>query len=352
MVPSIADHLLTQEYSRIRSAASKILPDPLVSDEDSSKKRMSVMIPPYGVFVVDNDAISFTPSSTRHAAIIEIESYCTSVPLPVIFKFFLIDHGNGAVNECLEEYGVVMVEIIPPGGMLFHVRLLEICRTSSDGFGSQLQNQKNFSFLNKFYLDVSGVHTTEDTNDLFLGLCALCAPSFFMTPLDVNLEGQVVTPTWCFYFGCEDAPPCLLPHGFVTNQLPHYYVAHGKQSVPPPAGASSFRQSCYAVVLSAGGTQHTPERSVPATARTASSVAPHTSNAKLKKTQVAADEADGSTAVALFRDTGHRSNEDDGEVNISPLKEPYQNSFLAAEVPVVTQEEMTMESLTDSDHEV
>ncbi|OWZ13929.1 hypothetical protein PHMEG_00012669 [Phytophthora megakarya] len=216
----MADHLLAQEYSRIRSAASTVLTEPLVSDEGARQLEEAYErddTSPTEYLSLISAQRPFTPSSARHAVIIETGSYCASTPLPVIFKSFLMDHGNGAVKEVLEEYSVAMVEKIPSG---------------------------------------------------------------------------------------------------------------------------------------VSGNQHTPERSVPATTRTALLATPRSSNAKPKKNQVPAKEADGSNAVVLYKGTVHRSKEIDREMNVSRLEETCQNTqMLAEELPVVTQEDMTMESLTDSDHE-
>ncbi|KAK1943875.1 hypothetical protein P3T76_005271 [Phytophthora citrophthora] len=61
--------------------------------------------------------------------------------------------------------------------------------------GRKFKIKKPSVFLNKFCLDVSGVHTTDETNELFLALCTLGARPFIRTPRYVNLEAQVVTPT-------------------------------------------------------------------------------------------------------------------------------------------------------------
>ncbi|KAL4162035.1 hypothetical protein PRNP1_002583 [Phytophthora ramorum] len=364
MAPSMADHLLAQEYSRVRSAASAVLTEPLVSDEGAMELEEAYErnnTSPMEYLSLITAQRPFTPSSALHAVIIETGSYCLSTPLPVIFKSFLMDHGNGAVKEVLEEYGVALVEKIPSGGVLLHVRSLdEVQRLVGQEvmvLGRKFKIKRPSVFLNKFYLDVSGVHTTDEANELFLALCAFGARPFFMTPRDVNLEAHVVTPTWRFYFGCEVAPPCLQVHGFVTNQLAfgsHYYVAHGKQSTPPPARATTFRQSRYAVVLSAGGNQHIPERDGQPPARaTSPRAAPRASNAKPKRTQVPSAETDGSTTVALYTRARHGSMDDNGEVDDPPLVgSTSQNPpTLAVELSAEAQEDMVMESLTDSDHE-
>ncbi|KAK1939066.1 hypothetical protein P3T76_009141 [Phytophthora citrophthora] len=134
-----------------------------------------------------------------------------------------MDHGNSAVKAVLGEYGVALVEKIPSEDALLRVRSLDEVQTLIEQevmfLGRKFKIKKPSVFLDKFYLDVSGVDTTEEANELFLALYTLGAHQCFLTPRDVNLEAQVVTPTWCFYFGCDVAPPCLQVHGFVTNQL-------------------------------------------------------------------------------------------------------------------------------------
>lgn len=359
----MADHLLAQEYSRVRSAASAVLTVPLVSDEaamelEEAYERNTTSPMEYLSLITAQRPI--TPSSTRHAVIIETGSYCSSTPLPVIFKSFLMDHGNGVVKEILKEHGVALVEKIPSGGVLLHVRSLDevqkLVGQEVMVLGRKFKIKRPSVFLNKFYLDVSGVHTTDEANELFLALCSLGARPFFMTPRDVNLEAQVVTPTWRFYFGCEVAPPCLQVHGFVTNQLAfgsHFYVAHGKQSAPAPARATTFRQSRYAVVLTAGGNQHTPEREGQPPARAAPRAAPRAPKAQQKRTQAPSAETDGSTAMAMLTHTRNGSMDDNEEVS-DPLlvgSTSHNLSAQAVELSVEAQEDMTMESLTDSDHE-
>ncbi|KAG1709498.1 hypothetical protein DVH05_020149 [Phytophthora capsici] len=364
MAPSMADHLLAQEYSRVRNAASAVLTEPTVSDEGAMQLEEAYErndTSPMEYLSLVTAQRPFTPSSARHAVIIETGSYCSSTPLPVIFKSFLMDHGNEAVKEVLEEYGVALVEKIPSGGVLLHVRSLEhvqkLVGQEVMVLGRKFKIKRPSVFLNKFYLDVSGVHTTDEANELFLALCALGARPFFMTPRDVNLKSQVVTPTWRFYFGSEAAPACLQVHGFVTNQLAfgsHYYVAHGKQSAPPPARATTFRQSRYAVLLRASGDPHCRERNAQTPARAietrTSSRAP---KAKPKRDQVPAMASDESTAVVQYTDTdSHRTvdNKDEEDprlvesTRLSPPTPP-------VEFPAVSQDDMIMDFMPDSDHE-
>lgn len=217
-------------------------------DETSPEEYLSIVTEQRG----------FTPASTQHAVMINSGSYCSNTGLPIIMKAFLNDNGNAVVKEVLEHYGVVMLDKIPSGGVLIHVRSAND-EAKLDGQEVNLMGRKftikRRSFLmNKFFLDVSGIHAVEEANALFLALSALGAHPLFLTPRDVNMETQVVSPTWRFYFGLEEPPKCLVVDGCVTHQIIYgrnLYLARGKRSIAmdPPIRATTRRQSRYGVVL-------------------------------------------------------------------------------------------------------
>ncbi|KAK1931243.1 hypothetical protein P3T76_013432 [Phytophthora citrophthora] len=182
MAPSMANHLLAQEYSRVCSATAAVLTEPLVSDDGASELEEAYErndTSPMEYLSLITAQRPFTPSSACHAVIIETGSYCSSTPLPVIFKSFVMDHGNSAVKAVLEDYGVALVEKIPSGGVLLRVRSLDEVQTLVGQevmvLGRKFKIKKPSVFLNKFYLDVSGVHTTDEANELFFALCTLGA---------------------------------------------------------------------------------------------------------------------------------------------------------------------------------
>ncbi|OWZ11050.1 hypothetical protein PHMEG_00015982 [Phytophthora megakarya] len=247
MAVSMADHLLAQEYSLVRNASSMVLtelrvPKDGVAQLEEVYERNDTSPEEYLSLITAQPP--FTPSLTRHAVIINAGSYCMFAPSPSSSS-----PGNPAIKQRLWKK-------IPSGGVLLHVRSLDEAPKLTDqvvmGLGRKFIIKRPSVFLNKLYLDVSGIHSADKANQLFLALCALGIRPFFMTPRDLNMKAQVGTSTWRFYFGCDTAPANLQVHGYVTNQLAlgsHFYVTRGKQSTPPPAQATTFRRSRYAVAL-------------------------------------------------------------------------------------------------------
>ncbi|KAG1686017.1 hypothetical protein DVH05_007318 [Phytophthora capsici] len=262
MASSMADHLRAQEYSRLRRSTSAMLTEPPVSEEAATKlieayQRDDTSPQEYLALVTEQRA--FTPAPATQAVLMDTGSYCTNMAVPVILKSFLQDHGNATVKEVLAGHGVAMLEKVPSGGVLIRLRSPEdeakLVGEEVNLLGRKFKIKRQSLLMNKFFLDVSGIHSTDEANKLFMALCALGAPPLFLTPRDVNLETHVVTPTWRFYFGSDHAPPCLVVHNYVTHQLVydrHFYAARGKQTTPPPARATAHRQSRYAVELPFG----------------------------------------------------------------------------------------------------
>ncbi|KAE8902633.1 hypothetical protein PF003_g13628 [Phytophthora fragariae] len=256
------DHLRSQEYLRLRRSANSLLLEPRMSDEDAARlveayERNDTSDSEYLDLVTENRP--FTPPQTTHSVVIDTGSYCSSTALPVILKSFLRDHGNAVVDNILSRHEVSVVEKIPSGGILVHVRSADAEKKLVGQevmiLGRKFVIKRQLPFIDKFYLDISGIRSSELANQLFMGLSAIGARPLFWTPRDVNMEAQVATPTWRFYFGQEVSPSCLKVRGFVTNQLAvggHFYLARGKRSVGPPERATGFRQSPYAVVLPVG----------------------------------------------------------------------------------------------------
>ncbi|KAJ8561824.1 hypothetical protein ON010_g7853 [Phytophthora cinnamomi] len=219
---SITDHLRSHEYERIRRSKS-VLAEPRVSDEDAqclleAYERSDTTAAEYLEMVTKNRP--FTPSSTSYAVIIDSGTY------------------------------LALVEKAPSGRILVHVRSSDAAKklvVKLLGRKFLIKNQSPFD--NKFYMNLFGVRSVQAANKRFLGLAAIEARPYFMTPGDVNMEAHVTTPTWRFYFGQEDAPTCLKVHGFVTYQLicdRKRFSAKGKRSQAPPERAVAFRTLTYA----------------------------------------------------------------------------------------------------------
>ncbi|KAJ8561682.1 hypothetical protein ON010_g7998 [Phytophthora cinnamomi] len=261
MTPSMADHLGAQEYMRQHRSTAALLVEPSLTDENAS--HLVEMYERNETSVVDYLSLAtssrgFTPPSITHAVVIESGSYCSSSLAPVILMSFLHENGNAVVKEGLYRREVAVVEKMASGDVLIHVRTPEVEAKLTGQeitlLGKMFKIKKQSPFSRKFHLDISGVCTMETANALHLGLCDIGARPMYFTPRDVNLDAQVSTPTWRFYFEQEIvAPPCLMVHGFVTNQLTiggKYYVVYGKRSSLPPERASGFRKSRYSVQLS------------------------------------------------------------------------------------------------------
>lgn len=165
---------------------------------------------------------------------IDTGTYCASVAVPVILKAFLQGHGNPVVTSILAQHGMAMLEKGSNGGVLIHVRskedAMELIGQEVMLLGRKFPIKRLSPFLNKFFLDISGIHSAKVANDLFLGFCSRGTRPLFFTPRDVNLDAEVATPTWCYYFASEMAPPLLRVDGFVVNQVvcgDRFYAAHG-----------------------------------------------------------------------------------------------------------------------------
>ncbi|KAK1940021.1 hypothetical protein P3T76_008344 [Phytophthora citrophthora] len=263
MATSMADHLREQEYSRIRNSAKAMLTEPPVTEEaaailaDAYEAYERDETSPEEYLSIVTEQRGFTPVFTEHAVMINSGSYCSNTGLPIIIKAFLNDNNNAAVKDVLGHYRIVILDKIPSGGVLIHVRSTED-EAKLDGHEVNLMGRKftikRRSFLmNKFFLDVSGIHSVEEANAIFLALGVLGAHPLFLTPRDVNMETRVVTPTWRFYFGSETTPKCLVVDRCITHQLIYgrnLYLARGKRSIAggPPVRATR-RQSRYGVVL-------------------------------------------------------------------------------------------------------
>ncbi|EGZ05557.1 hypothetical protein PHYSODRAFT_534145 [Phytophthora sojae] len=207
---SMADHLRSQEYERVRHSKS-MLSEPRLSDEDAARlveayERSDTSAADYLALITENRP--FTPPATTHVVAIDSGTYCASVAMPVVFNSFLQDHGNQVVQELLSRYEVALVEKAPAGGIFVHVRSAEaekrLVGQEVNLLGRKFKIKRQSPFDSKFYLDVFGVRSTAVANDLFMGLAQLGARPFFLTPRDVNMDAHVATPTWRFYFGQEE----------------------------------------------------------------------------------------------------------------------------------------------------
>lgn len=246
----MADHLRSQEYVRVRRSANLLVLEPRMSYEDAARlveayERNDTSDSEYLDLVTENRP--FTPPQTTHSVVIDTGSYCSSTASPVILKSFLHDHGNAVVDNILSSHEVSVVEKIPSGGVLVHVRSADAGKKLVGQevmlLGRKLAIKRQLPFIDKFYLDISGIRSSKVVDQLFMGLSAIGARPLFWTPRDVNREAQVATLTWRFYFGQEIPPSCLKVRGFVTNQLAvdgHSYLARGKRSVAPPERATGF----------------------------------------------------------------------------------------------------------------
>ncbi|OWZ15116.1 hypothetical protein PHMEG_00011297 [Phytophthora megakarya] len=143
-----------------------------------------------------------------------------------------MDHSNSAVKAVLEEYVK-----IPSGGVLFSVRSLDevqmLVGQEVMVLGSKFKIKTPSVFLNKFYLDVSVVHTTDETNELFLALCTLGARPFSTSPRDVP-GSPSGNSNVAFLLRLLSGATMLASPWICANQLAfglHYYMAHGKQSL-------------------------------------------------------------------------------------------------------------------------
>ncbi|KAG1703583.1 hypothetical protein DVH05_007527 [Phytophthora capsici] len=258
---SMADHLRSQEYERVRRSKS-MLTEPHLSDEDAARlvdayERNDTSDAEYLALMTEQQP--FTPLPTTHAVIIDSGTYCSTVAMRVVINSFLQDHGNAVVKELLSNYEVAMIEKAPSGGVLIHVHSSDAERMligqEVNLLGRRFKVKHQSPLANKFFLDVFGVRSTTIANNLFMGLAALGARPLFMTPRDVNMETHVTTPTWRFYFGQEEPPACLKVHGFVTNQLVYgrkFFIVRGKRTDDPPERAVGFKKSSCAVTLQVG----------------------------------------------------------------------------------------------------
>lgn len=256
---SMADHLREQEYSRLNRSSSVLLVERRVPEE-AAERLMKLYdrndATPNEYLAMVQAESPLIPPVSHHAAVVDSGTYCAATSVPVILKDFLENHRNAVVKEVLSDHGVAMVEKVPSGGVLVRVRSADIEEKLVGEqvylMGRRFTIKRQSCFQSKFYLDVSGIHSSDEADHLFLALCELGARPFFLTPRDVNMETEVATPTWRFYFGSDRAPTCLMVHGFVTNQLMFggsFYMARGKHATPPPARATSYRKAAYAVEL-------------------------------------------------------------------------------------------------------
>lgn len=243
----------------MRHSSTSLLSEPPLSDDASAKLLEAYendAVSPQDYLALVTEKRAFTPPPTNHAVVIKSGSYCANDAVPVILKSFLQSHGNPVVKEVLSQHGVAMVEKIPSGGVLVHVRSAtmetKLVGQEVNLMGMKFKIARQSLLMDKFFLDVAGIHSKQEADALFFALCDLGARPLYLTPRDVNLEAQVATPTWRFYFGSTDPPQCLVVHSYVTHQLvlgKVFYVVRGKHSTPPPARATVYRQSQYAVVL-------------------------------------------------------------------------------------------------------
>ncbi|GMF32147.1 unnamed protein product [Phytophthora lilii] len=128
MATSMAEHLRRQEYSRLRRSGKSLLGEPPVSDDAAellleAYDREDSFSEEYLAYVKSQRP--FTPDPTSHAVVIDTGTYCANVPLPVVVNSFLKDHGNKIVKATLSHCEVGMLEKLPSGGILVHVRTAE-----------------------------------------------------------------------------------------------------------------------------------------------------------------------------------------------------------------------------------
>ncbi|KAL3661664.1 hypothetical protein V7S43_013423 [Phytophthora oleae] len=115
---SMADHLRSQEYERVRRSKS-MLSEPRLSDEDAARlvdayERNDTSAAEYLALMTEQQP--FTPLPTTHAVIIDSGTYCSTVAMRVVINSFLQDHGNPVVEELLSRYEVAMIEKALSGG--------------------------------------------------------------------------------------------------------------------------------------------------------------------------------------------------------------------------------------------
>ncbi|GMF66375.1 unnamed protein product [Phytophthora lilii] len=158
-----------------------------------------------------------------------------------------------------QHFLIAKLEKLPSGGVLVHVRTAEaeshLVGQEVNLLGKKFKLKRQSILVRKFFLDVSGIHSSDEADTLAVALSAKGARVFYWTPRDVNIKMKIATPTWRFYFGSTTAPSCLVVHQYVTHQLAcgkKLYLARGKHNTPPPTRCTTYKLSAYAVQLPFG----------------------------------------------------------------------------------------------------
>ncbi|OWZ00136.1 hypothetical protein PHMEG_00028746 [Phytophthora megakarya] len=226
---SMANHLRLQEYSRPRDASSSLLREPHLSDKDA------------GRWVEANKR-----NDTSATNLLDM----VTSPRPLALA--------------------ASTHAVPSGDVRIHVKSSQSAG-KLDGQESNLLGRK-FTIKHqpplaiKFYLDIFEIRSTATANAFSMSLAKLGAPPLALTLKDVNIQAQVITPTWCFYVGQEQPPACPITRGFVTNQLVYgrnIFIVREKRSPAPPQRSVRLKQSPYAMVLPTRlvGRKHQPGHS-------------------------------------------------------------------------------------------
>ncbi|OWZ01212.1 hypothetical protein PHMEG_00027455 [Phytophthora megakarya] len=262
----------------------------------------------------------------KHAVMIDSGTHCASVAVPVILKAFLHGHGNPVVKAVIGEFGVVMLEKMSTGGVLVHVR--------TAGAKRRLAGEELTSWANDLRSNAVPYLLTNTANDIFLALCELGARPLFLSPRDVNLQAQVVTPTWRYYFGSSETPFCLCVDDYRATR---FRASRYGVSLP---GAQDASGASLATAL-----QHFlrhPATTVPST---------RTRDSALETPQ---DEEPDSTAALLS--TGDHFDAVDDDVDASSCTSVALDAMgppvSGAETPMQDHEDDPMETAADADQDL